>query len=537
MHFLSRVGRFLADDRLLYNAVGIHVLLGLTLLVSFILRRLLVHGSNRLAHVSASAWLTGVGQEAARRARTALFWVTLAVMALVVAAGGIYHALGRNLRADAAYGYSLITWRHVVRVGTITGELALLGFSWWLAILLLRRWLPRLHIHLALHIGPGKDEALRRWVRLLERYALLMLALAATWCIGQILGIVRFADLVIAKTFWIVTILSVSHLLILSCRTLSQLLRFWGDRRLAASKFGRYWDRVTRLFPFGERCFEAAIYVTAAAHCVTQFKSIHLVDQFGPRIVECIGIFFGTRVVIELLQVLLNQAFGIYDDPESMDQKRLTLVPLLQSVGQYALYLFSGIIMLEVLGIPTSPILAGAGILGLAGGLGAQSLVTDVVSGFFILFENQYLVGDFIRIGDSSGKVEAVSIRTTEIRDEQGRLHIIPNGQIKGVVNYSKVFIIAQVDIKLPAERNLDEVFRAMAEAGRRLRAAHKEVQGDTVIRGLVDLGPNEMTVRATTRVQPGAHHHMEAEYRRLLKEVFDEQKAQPRPAAPALAA
>ncbi len=222
-----------------------------------------------------------------------------------------------------------------------------------------------------------------------------------------------------------------------------------------------------------------------------------------------------------------------------MDQKKQTLVPLLQSVVQYVMYFGSGVMMLSVLGIPTSPILAGAGILGLAGGLGAQSFVTDVVSGFFILFENQYLVGDVVKINDASGTIEAVSIRTTQIRDDQGRLHIIPNGQIKAVINYSKIFVVAQVDIKLPSDRNLDEVFRAMAEAGRRLRLARKEVIGDTVIRGLVDLSPNDMTVRATTKVQPGSHHTMQNEYRRLLKEVFDEQKTAAKTAiqAPALAA
>jgi small-conductance mechanosensitive channel len=527
MHFLSRVGQFLADDRLLYNVIGVHVLLGTTLLVSFILRRLLAHGSNRLATASGIAWLNDVGQEAARRARAGLFWVTLGLMGAIVVAGGGYHVLGRNARADVAYSYSLLTWHHAFSVGLTLGELALLGLGCWLASRLLRRVVPLLHRHLAVQIGKSKEDALKRWLVLLERYAMTMLVLAAAWCAGQVLGLAHLADKVIGFTFRVVTILSVSHLLILSCRTLSQLLCSWGSQHLAEGKFGRYWERITRLFPFGERCFEAAVYVTAASLCVREFKFIAVVADFGPGIVECIGIFFGTRVVIELLQVLLNEAFGIYDETEGIDQKKLTLVPLLQSVGQYVLYFFSGVMMLRVLGIPTSPILAGAGILGLALGLGAQSLVTDVVSGFFILFENQYLVGDVVKIGDASGRVEAVGIRTTQIRDEQGRLHIIPNGQIKGVINYSKVFVIAQVDIKLPADRNLDDVFRTMAEAGRRLRAAHKEVQGDTIVRGLIDLGPSDMIVRATTKVQPGAHQAMEAEYRRLLKEVFDEQKAQ----------
>src|SRR5262249_42715060 len=155
----------------------------------------------------------------------------------------------------------------------------------------------------------------------------------------------------------------------------------------------------------------------------------------GPRIVQCIGIFFATRVLIELFTVLLNQAFGMYQEDRPVDQKGQTLVPLLQSISQYVLYFGAGVTILGTLGVQTGPILAGAGILGLAGGLGAQSLVTDVVSGFFILFENQYLVGDVVQIGDACGRVEAVSIRHTQIRDEQGKLYIVPNGQIKSVVN------------------------------------------------------------------------------------------------------
>src|SRR5262249_21613485 len=214
----------------------------------------------------------------------------------------------------------------------------------------------------------------------------------------------------------------------------------------------------------------------AASMCVGELHFIAMVADFGPRLVQCIGIFFGTRVLIELLYVLLNEAFGMYDDERQLDQKGQTLVPLLQSVCQYTLYFGSAVIMLGVMQIETGPILAGAGILGLAAGLGAQSLITDVVSGFFILFENQYLVGDYVKIGDSAGRVEAVGIRNTQVRDDQGRLHIIPNGQIKGVINYSKGYVNAEVDLKLPASANLEEVFKAMAEAGHRLRQTRREV-------------------------------------------------------------
>ncbi len=112
------------------------------------------------------------------------------------------------------------------------------------------------------------------------------------------------------------------------------------------------------------------------------------------------------------------------------------------------------------------------------------------------------------------------------MRDEQGRLYIIPNGQIKTVTNFSKGYVNAVVDIKVPTSTSLDRVMRDMAEAGRRLRVSRHEVLADTLVKGLVDLTPGDMVVRALTKVQPGTHLAMQQEYRRLLKAVFDETQA-----------
>ena len=106
-----------------------------------------------------------------------------------------------------------------------------------------------------------------------------------------------------------------------------------------------------RLFPFGERCFEAAVYVTAASMGVRELHFIAAVADFGPKVVQCIGIFFTTRVLIELLQVLLCEAFGQNREEENADQKGRTLVPLLHSVSQYVLYFGSAMLMLDVVGL------------------------------------------------------------------------------------------------------------------------------------------------------------------------------------------
>jgi small conductance mechanosensitive channel len=526
MNFFVKIGEYLSDDRLLFNLVAIHVLLGATLVVSIILRRLLVHGSKHVVHMTGLRWLHGVSNEASKRIRSLLFWLTLGVMATIILGGIGYHYFQNDIRRDIKVWYANLTWAEARTIFVAVVELVFLGIGSWFLTRQVRKLLPWLHEQIGHWFGKSKEDSLR-WFGILERYAVTLLVLGFFWCAGHIIGLGAAADRYIGLLVHILTILAVAHLLTLSCRALSHGLAALGNRHLGNSQYRRYWERVTRLFPFGERCFEAAVYVSAASLCFRELQFILFIANFGPRIVECIGIFFGTRVLIELLQVLLHEAFGLNEEDRPLDQKGQTLVPLLQSIGQYVLYFGSGVMMLSVLGISTSPILAGAGILGLAGAFGAQSLVTDVVSGFFILFENQYLVGDYVKINDSAGKIEAVSIRTTQIRDDQGRLHIIPNGQIKGVINYSKSYVIAEVDIKVPADKNVGDIFRAMAEAGRRLRQSHREVLADTVIKGLVDLSPSDMTVRAITKVHAGTHQTMQNEYRRLLKEVMDEQKAQ----------
>ena len=117
-------------------------------------------------------------------------------------------------------------------------------------------------------------------------------------------------------------------------------------------------------------------------------------------------------------------------------------------------------------------------------------------------------------------------MRVTKIRDGHGKLHIIPNGQIKGVVSYSAGYVYAVVDYVAPSGGDVEKVFRAMRAAGERLRKERPEVLADTEIHGLVDLKGADMTVRAVTRVQPGTHGVIQSEYRRLLKQVFDEAAA-----------
>jgi moderate conductance mechanosensitive channel len=532
------VNGLLGDERLLANLIGICVVFGGLVVAAFVFHKAFKHGIQRFIAWSEFHWLHCAHERAQRILRAVLLWTTLGLMVTGTIAMGVYHFAGQDIRTDVRGWWARVTGAHILAFGLTLGKLVAIAVlaaiairvaRWGVVILraFVQKYLPHPRPEAPSDVGHADHQVnyqatVRRWFFILERFAMTAIVLGAVWFAGRAADWSKVA-VVAALLLRILTIVTLARLLTLSCRTISNALVCAGDRHLGQGKFQRYWDRVTRLLPFGERCFEAAVYIMAASMCVRELEFIAFVASYGDKIVKCIGVFFGTRVAIELLFVFINEAFGMYEEDRPVDQKGLTLVPLLQSFCQYAFYFGAGLFMLRIFEVDTTPILAGAGIVGLAGGLGAQSLVTDVVSGFFILFENWYLVGAVVQIGDAVGRVEAVSIRHTQVRDEQGKLFIIPNGQIKTVVNFSKGYVNAVVDVKVPTSANLDRVMQDMTEAGRRLRERRHEVLADTVIKGLVDLTPGDMVVRAVTKVQPGTHLAMQQEYRRLLKMVFDE--------------
>ncbi len=530
-------GQLLHEARATANLLAVLGVMVVLTVASAALRFLVTHTGNRLARWPGLEKLAALGKEATRHGHTLLFWLTLAALGVTAAAGLVYHGLGRDVRNDLGHWLEERTAEDFLHIGLAAGGVIILAVATWAVLRLLRRVLPLAEARVSAWVGNDNNGAvLRHWFVLLEGFGLTAVRLGALLAAFHVVGLGHFGDATVGFVLHVLSILVVARLLTVACRTLSHTLAEYGERRFKKTAFRRYWERVTRLFPFGERCFEAAVYVSAASLCVRELHFIEFVADFGPLVVQCIGIFFCSRVVIELLHVLLHEAFGVYEQGHALDQKGRTLVPLIHSICQYLIYFGSVLWMLGVLGVDTRPLMAGAGILGLAVGLGAQSLVTDVVSGFFILFENQFLVGDYVKIGDAAGTVEEVGMRVTKIRDGQGKLHIIPNGQIKTVISYSASYVNAVVDYPVPAGSDIEQVFRAMRDAGERLRRERTEVLADTEIHGIVDLKVAEMTVRAVTKVMPGTHEILQSEYRRVLRQVLDEARAAA-PAAPRLAA
>jgi small-conductance mechanosensitive channel len=530
MDWADRISALLSDERLLFNAIGVHAAIALLLILSVIARGLLQRGIAASAAAGERDWLKGAASGAIHQTCRLISWSTTLLILGAIVAGIAYHIGGGDIRADVPELWlNHATPERLIAAGWTAGELVAILVAALILARCLRPVRNALKAFVLAQLPASSEEdarSIQRGLDLIERAGVVFVALVGLGLATSVLGRHHLSHWLFRMAIPLLGTLLVARLLTMTTKTISHALVHLGNQHLARPGVRRYWDRFLLLVPFTERCFEAAVYSAAAAMGLLILRCFsEQVHDFTPRILICIGVFFGTRVLIELSHVLLKQAFGLYDDNPTADQKGQTLVPLLQSAIQYVLYFAAGTLMFGELGGNTSVILAGASFLGLAVGLGAQSLVGDLVSGFFILFENQYLVGDIVQIGDASGRVEAIAIRHTQIRNENGQLHIVPNGQIKTVINFSKGFVNAVVDIKVPTTASLDQTMKDMAEAGKRLKAARREVLADTVVKGLIDLTPSDMTVRAVTRVMPGSHGAMQSEYRRLLKEVFDQRK------------
>jgi small conductance mechanosensitive channel len=292
----------------------------------------------------------------------------------------------------------------------------------------------------------------------------------------------------------------------------------------------RFYDRLQHLIPFLKRCLEFVIYVCTVTLVVQQVQLIAKLATFGLKIIKIIAIIFLSRVMFEVIYLLLEEVlFKDQNLTETQRSRRLTLIPLFRSLLQYLIYFSVAVSILYILDINPTPILAGAGIVGIAVGLGAQTLINDIVCGFFILFENYYLVGDYIEAGKAEdktieGTVEAIELRTTRIRHPNGQLHIIRNGEIGSITNYSKQYIFAVVEIDVPLNSNLAHIYQAIEEIGQQLKANEQDVLEPTLVDGVESLGESHLLLRTLTKVKPGKHIHIQRLLRKIYMDTFLEE-------------
>lgn len=285
----------------------------------------------------------------------------------------------------------------------------------------------------------------------------------------------------------------------------------------------RYYERLSILVPLFRRCLEYVIYVAVASLVVLQLSFIQHFAVVGPRLTQVIGIFFISRVIVEVGNILIDR---FQQEQKSLTEKerkqRLTLMPLMKSAMKYLVFFTAFLLALGALKLNPAPLLAGAGILGIVVGLGAQPLINDLVSGLFILFESLYLVGDYIETGEGRGVVESIDIRTTRLRDPGGQQHILRNGQIGDIINFSKLYTFAEVEVGVAYDTNLDHAYEVLEKVGIQIREVNANVLEVMKVQGLQNFGESELLLRTITRVKPGCHQQVARDLRKLIKEAFD---------------
>ncbi len=213
-------------------------------------------------------------------------------------------------------------------------------------------------------------------------------------------------------------------------------------------------------------------------------------------------------------------------EPPSEAQKRAeTLVRLLRQAVIILLWVVALLIILRELGVDITPILASAGILGLAVGFGAQNLVRDVIAGFFMILENQVRVGDVAIVNGTGGLVEAVNFRTIVLRDLSGIVHVFPNGNITTLANLTSEWSAYVFEIGVAYKEDVDRVMAVMRQVGDELKS--DELFGplmvdDIEIFGVDDFADSAVTIKGRLRTKPIKQWDVGREYRRRLKHAFD---------------
>lgn len=212
------------------------------------------------------------------------------------------------------------------------------------------------------------------------------------------------------------------------------------------------------------------------------------------------------------------------DKISSIEEKRLdTLRKLFKSIVSYVLYFIAILTCLDMVGIKVTTILAGAGILSLAVAFGAQSIVQDLMSGLFIILENQYAVGEYVKIGATLGKVEEIGMKTTKLSTYNGEVLVIPNGKISELVNYSRRPQRANVDVGIAYEEDLDNAIAVLAEACAAVNERFAQVLDEQAhVLGVTELADSAVTIRMTFTALDWQQAVVERELRKLVKDTLD---------------
>lgn len=257
---------------------------------------------------------------------------------------------------------------------------------------------------------------------------------------------------------------------------------------------------------------------------IMEYVSVDALVAFLIKLLLCVVVVIISAILIKFLKHIIKKL--IYTHKGFSERKSKTLFTVCSSTIRYVIYFFAICQILSIFGINVMSFIAVAGVGSIAIAFGAQSLVQDIITGMFILIEDQFAVGDVITLEGYTGTVEGIGIRTTRIRSSDGNLFIIPNGQVKIVTNMSKGFNRAVVDISIAYEENVDKVIAVMKDE---LKKSFEENKIAGLLKipdvlGVVDLADSAVIIRISADSAVGENWAIEREIRRIIKNRFDKE-------------
>lgn len=263
-------------------------------------------------------------------------------------------------------------------------------------------------------------------------------------------------------------------------------------------------------------------------------NSQNIVINFKTNWIPVTIVFLSLLILLLVIRIILRKVKKVIDNkiPDNkteIKKKSFTFTNVAGNLIIVFITLAAILIISQQLGINLIPVLTGAGILGIVIGFGAQNLIKDIINGMFILFEQWFQVNDIIAVGDKAGVVEKFNLRVTVIRDLNGRVHYIPNGQINILSNLSQEWANAVVDIGVHYKENTDKVIKVLEEIFddlvndvkyKDLILERPKILGDN---GVDDLSNSSVTFKIICKVKPSNQWTIERQLRKKIKDKFDE--------------
>lgn len=300
-------------------------------------------------------------------------------------------------------------------------------------------------------------------------------------------------------------------------RLASSILTYVGERRDAWQRFLQPFNTLSKVF-----------FLLVAVAIAFRILDVNMSTD-GLKFVRIVGIVAGAVVVLRIIKLAVQQIEQFVRDKDAAaseaHKRARTLGKIINNASVVVIIGVSLMMILSEFGMNITPIITGAGIVGLAVGFGAQNLVRDVISGFFIILEDQIRVGDVAKINGTGGTVEAINLRTTILRDAEGIVYIFPNGEIKQVANLTKEYSYYVIDVGVAYKENVDRVMEVLKECGEELSRDPNYaplILAPIEVMGVDDFADSQVTIKTRIKTRPLQQWGVGRELRRRIKLAFD---------------